>query len=373
MRIGILTLPRHINYGGILQAYALQTVLERMGHNIVVLGCTRPTLFPLWRRLLHYVKRIAKNILGKKCGIFDVQRYARDYPILSQRIQPFIDKYIHEVAVKDLRRLNESDFDAIVVGSDQIWRPKYYRNIENAYLDFTTAWRVKRLAYAASFGTEDWEYTAKQTKRCGRLLHQFDGISVREASGVRLCQENFGVDALHVLDPTMLLDKADYVNLIKDAGISRDGIGNLLCYVLDQKEEISNLISQLSAEKNLIPFFTNVVDERNWRIPVEKRIKLSVEQWLRGFYDAEFVVTDSFHGCVFSILFNKPFVVVANKSRGLSRVESLLGMFGLEQCLYSEEWRCDVINAIDWDSVNAKLEEWRNMSFDFLNLIKQEK
>lgn len=330
MKIGILTLPLHTNYGGILQAYALQTVLERMGHKVVVIDTPNVKSMPSF---LAMGKRIAKRALGKRVEIFLERRHNREYPIISQYTQPFIDKYIHRKEISSLHELRKENFDTIVVGSDQVWRPLYFTslfktNIRNAYLAFAGEWNIKRIAYAASFGTDNWEYTPEQTKTCGELLKLFDAVSVREESGVQLCKEHFGVEAQHVLDPTMLLDKEDYMHLIEAAGTPKSK-GTLLNYILDETPEKRTLMEQIAKNKRLIPFRVNSkVEDRT--APLEERIQPPVEQWLRGFYDAEFVVTDSFHACVFSILFNKSFVVIGNKERGMARFSSLLKLFNIE-------------------------------------------
>lgn len=359
MKIGILTLPLHTNYGGILQAYALQTVLERMGHEVVVIDTPNvkpnPSLFTL-------SKRVVKRLLGKRVGVFSERYHNTTYPIISQYTQPFIDKYIHRKVVNSPEELQESDFDAIVVGSDQIWRPKYYGKIENAYLAFAKGWHIKRIAYAASFGTDEWEYTEEQTKECGELLKKFDTVSVREASGVQLCKEHFGVEAKHVLDPTMLLTKEDYIRLIEAAGTPKSK-GSLLNYILDETPEKCALIEKIAKGKNLKPFRVNSRVEDH-TAPLEERIQPPVEQWLRGFYDAEFVVTDSFHACVFSILFGKPFIVVGNKVRGMARFESLLKMCGLEDRL--------ILNINEYKeqkfirSTNSELEKKCRLSYSIL-------
>lgn len=342
MKIGILTLPLHTNYGGILQAYALQTVMERMGHEVVVLSNKRKYSLPLWRLPLSYTKRLIKKyILGRKdTRIFAEQLQQKEYVTISQYTQKFINTYIHICNVESFKNLKSTDFDAIVVGSDQVWRPKYFTSlfkskIENAFLSFAREWNIKRISYAASFGTEDWEYTAVDTALCGELLKQFDVVTVREDSAVRLCKEKLGVDALHVLDPTMLLSKEDYIKLFDVANTPKSS-GNLLTYILDDTPEKTDVINKISKEKGLIPFRVNS-EAKGPHASVEERIQPPVEAWLRGFYDAEFVVTDSFHACVFSIIFGKPFIVIGNKDRGMARFESLLKMFGLEDCLISSD------------------------------------
>lgn len=367
MRIAILTLPLHTNYGGILQAYALQTVLKRMGHEVCLVEKRRkPITLPLWKTPLVYGKRILKNVSGHSFPIFYEQKVNREEPVVRQHTDKFISRYIKRRIVDDFSEIKESDYDAFVVGSDQIWRPMYFSDrIERAYLDFTEGWNIRRIAYAASFGTDEWEYTPGQTKKCGDLLRHFDAVSVREGSGVGLCREYFGVEAMHVLDPTMFLEKEDYIRLFENAHTPKSN-GTLLNYILDDTPEKTALTDRIAKERGLVPFRVNAKDDIN--LPIENRIAPPVEQWLRGFYDAEFVVTDSFHACVFSILFNKPFLVVGNQKRGLSRFVSLLGMFGLEDRLVTDLSFIPNSKSIGSKSVCMCLDRQRENSMDFLKV-----
>lgn len=126
--------------------------------------------------------------------------------------RPYID------STSSLRKyFKKNRYDAVIVGSDQTWRPKYSPNIYDFYLDFISKdKRIKRIAYASSFGVDDWEYSAEETKKCAKLSKLFDGISVREQSGIDLCKDHLGVDSELALDPTLLLNKDDYVTLIGD-------------------------------------------------------------------------------------------------------------------------------------------------------------
>lgn len=365
MKIAILTLPLHTNYGGILQAYALQTILERVGHEVIVLGKNNHAQLPLWKMPLSYSKRVVKKyVLGNKdVRVFHEQWLNKTFPIISQNTQKFIDKYIHYLTPTSLNSINPKDFDAIVVGSDQIWRPKYYSKIENAYLEFAENWNISRIAYAASFGTDKWEYTRSQTEKCKGLVQKFNAVSVRESAAVNLCKEHFGINALHVLDPTMLLDKNDYINLFETAKTPTSP-GNLLVYILDETAEKTELVNNTAKEKGLVPFRVNSL-VNNHNAPLEKRIQPPIEQWLRGFYDADFVITDSFHACVFSIIFGKPFIAYGNASRGLSRFNSLLKMFSLEDRLTIDS-NIRQLQDIDWNFIEKKLNHLRIESFNFL-------
>lgn len=364
MKIGVLTLPLYTNYGGILQAYALQTALKRMGHEVILINKSPMRKLPLRKIPIIYGKRLIKKyILNKKCRIFEEQYHNKSYPIKCQKTQGFIDKYICKITPKNLCSLNSNDFDAIIVGSDQIWRPKYYNDIENTYLAFTENWNIKRLSYAASFGTDQWEYTPKQTQRCKYLIQKFNAISVRELSAVNLCQQYFGVKAQHVLDPTMLLSKEDYIKLIETAKTPKSP-GDMFAYILDETPEKDELVNKIAKERGLKPFSIKPQIE-NTNTSLEEPLQPSVEQWLRGFYDAKFVVTDSFHACVFSILFNKPFIVYGNESRGLSRFESLLHMFSLEDRLTSNS-NYTTPPDINWSNIEEKLANLREISKKFI-------
>lgn len=372
MRIGILTLPLHTNYGGILQAYALQHALQSMGHEVIVIDEEKNFKFSLKRRIEMYVKGKIKRLLkGKNAIIYSPKYYRQLWEARTKYTGQFISEHIARRVVSHVTEIAETEFDAFVVGSDQIWRARYARpfpGVENAFLQFTEGWRVKRLSYAASFGVDEWEYTESETTNCAKMARLFDAISVREASGTKLCLTHLGVEGKHVVDPTLLLDADTYTQLIK-ADTPRSA-GNLMCYLLDQSTDSSKIVSSIAEAKALKPFSTNTQTE-NQQLSLEERIQPPVEEWLQGFRDAEFVVTDSFHACIFSMLFAKPFVVIGNKSRGMARFESLLQVFGLTDRLVCshEDYlsrRETLLKPIDYEQVSRILDEKRSEALEFL-------
>lgn len=363
MRIGIITLTSHTNYGWILQAYALQTVLTRMGHEVnIIEECPRSTSFI--RYVYRFVKRMVQKVWkNRKLPLF----LEKDLKACSIRPQLFIDENLAIRRIESFSFLTETDYDAYVVGSDQIWRPKYFSsNITNAFLEFSKGWNVKRLAYASSFGTSNWEYSEEQEVACRELIRQFDAVLVRENSGVDLCREHFEIKARHVADPTLLLMAKDYVSLYKKADTLKSA-GTLLTYVLDETPQKHAIVEALAKEKALVPFRINS-PMFDYSKSLDERKQPSLETWLRGFSDAEFVVTDSFHGCVFSIIFHKQFIVIANEKRGLSRIQSLLKKMGLEDRLLSSSWNgCMAeLMKIDYKMVDDTLYRWRNESITLL-------
>lgn len=372
MNILILTQPLHVNYGGLLQTFALQTVLKRMGHKVwtedrkdrssaikVIKQYVKPLLMPLFR--------------GK---YYPTDKESR---IISRHTDAFIHKYIsttHPVYTTDKSTLDCYGFDVYIVGSDQVWRPIYSYGLYNYFLDFTVGKNVKRIAYAASFGTDQWEFTPEQTAVCSELAKQFDAISVREDSGIGLCRKYLNIDAVQMPDPTLLLDKNDYHEIIKNDRPENPHSGGILTYILDDSEIKRSVVQKVSSKLNLNSF--SVMPQAQFKDVgkkgIEKCIYPPVAEWLQGFADADFVVTDSFHGTVFSIIFNKPFIAIANGVRGVSRFISLLKGFKLEdRLIYSEEdfKDCLLNNNIDFTEINIAHNKKRAEALEFLtNALK---
>lgn len=373
MKIGILTHPPLRNYGGILQAYALQVYLERLGHEVWVLNRSRKVRLPLWRQGVGILKRaVLKYVFGKHVALtLGGNRRQIDY--LCKHTRHFVDRYIHLTLLayssEDLaKQVKELGLDVLVVGSDQVWRPRYVASISDFFLGFLPegSW-MKRIAYAASFGVDNWEFTEEQTQRCRTLIKRFDAISVREDSGIKLCKQFLGAEAVLLPDPTLLLMPEDYLSLLKAEKENREP--QLFAYFLDPSPDKQKVADRIAEHKHLNVSSVQIRME-NISLPLPERIIPSVEEWLCGFRDARFVVTDSFHGCVFSILFNKPFVVYGNSERGMARFQSLLGMFGLEDRLVhsSDETTNIKLNVcIDWETVNHILREKRLETEYFFN------
>lgn len=368
MKIAVLTLPFRTNYGQILQGFAMQTILTRLGHEVELLDDP----YYSWKYYFIYpmmcVKRLMRKIIKKDSQI-DV--FIPPHERVKKYTQIFIDKHLHIKKIYKWDAALTKRYDAFVVGSDQVWRPQYFvtnnrPRIDIAFLSFTGDVPVKRIAYAASFGTDECEYSEEQIKTCSLLMKKFNAVSVREDSGVIICKSVFGVNAEHVLDPTFLLSREDYISLIPQDTPKNDG--DLLVYVLDENEQTQEYIKRISKIKGMKPFQVKGKKESPGT-PLAECIHPPVEQWLRGFQDAKFVVTDSFHACVFSILFHKPFICIGNKSRGMSRIESLLTIFNLQNCLIDNlEGFSD--SQIKWDDVDRILNTKRNEAMKFLACVR---
>lgn len=368
MKIGILTLRLGKNFGGVLQAYALQTVLERMGHQVEVMKWKQPEFkgFPMYKAPFIYAKRLFN---GKE--IFREYREQRESRIVFQNLQESVNRLIHytEQTIDNWQSLidycNKARFDVLIVGSDQVWRKSYgdtsffnklfpkktLPNLKTFYLDFVEDLNPKPrcISYAASFGVDYAEYNRKEIETLGSFLRVFDKVSVREESGIGLIRDvyKWRDDVQQVLDPTLLLIKEDYIRLLNIPSTKTEPY--LFYYVLDDSEQKKELLSKLSNQlslpvKSIIPYSKEGKVE-DWGLP-------SVEEWVASFANADSVLTDSFHGMVFSIIFNKPFWVIGNSKRGNARFESLLGQYGLEGRMIAPGGAIDWNKAIDWERVN---------------------
>jgi len=375
MKLGILTLPLHINYGGLLQAFSLQKVLENKGHSVYIIDYPyRETLSDIVITILKNI--IKKYLLGRKdiSSIIPQKPGKREFEMMSRNTSLFIKEHIKTTEkltkIENIHQVLKYHFEAYIVGSDQVWRPMYSPGIYANYLDFLPDDpTVKRIAYAASFGVDHWEYSKKMTGKCKELAQRFNAVSVREDSGIALCKKYLGIDARLVLDPTLLLNKTDYVELIEKDQIPEKK-NSLMVYVLDKNEDNEKIVQNIS--KSLGLEIHSVMPKQSYSRGVENIedcVYPGVTEWLRGFLDAEFVVTDSYHGTLFSIIFNKPFITIGNQARGLSRFLSVLNLFDLEERLilgpddYNEKM---VLEPIDYDKINKKVDKKRTECMEYL-------
>ena len=195
------------------------------------------------------------------------------------------------------------EFDAYIVGSDQVWRWAYNAHIEWMYLSFVKDESVKRIAYAASIGIAYWDYPQDKSIMCATLAQQFNAISVREKDAVSLVKEYLGMPAQYVLDPTLLLNATDYEQLLLLGPVKPDT--SIAVYILDMTENKRLLLDDLQKRLHCKINVIGNPDAQNSSFSYRDRQSPPVEDWLNGIRKADYVLTDSFHGTVFSIIFHK--------------------------------------------------------------------
>ncbi|WP_180072437.1 polysaccharide pyruvyl transferase family protein [Acinetobacter sp. YH12200] len=370
-KIAILTQPLHVNFGGTLQAFALQKTLIGMGHQVETLNYD-------WKKssdLKKILSSLKHKILSNK-SIFpffenELQAIRAEHKkFIKNNIKYSESLYSHQ----DLKNYIESQsFDAVIVGSDQVWRVAYSPRIESFFLDFLSHDnQIKKIAYSASFGIDQWQFNKQKTIEIKRLLKKFQSVSVREKSAVELCQQYLNVEVKHTLDPTLLLEAREYLKLLNPQQKDSRNIGKIFVYVLDRNERKKKIVKSISKKLGKETFYNQpekTVKESFIIKDLNPYIYPPIENWIKSFTEADFIVTDSFHGTVFSIIFNKPFISIVNKERGASRFESLLGILGLVDRMIDEDTIIthDLFeNRIDYNKVNCLLNEWIAYSYNEL-------
>lgn len=351
MRIGIYTQKLENNYGGILQNYALHQVLKSLGH-VPITFDFRPKTNLFWY-FISQCKNFLFILMGKKRTIKKYKKGPKRSVLTEQFIKNNINTSWRMQFITPLVPLLLK-IECAITGSDQVWRPSY-NILSYAYLKFIKRKDIKKIAYAASFGVDTWEYSENDTKKCRQWIKDFTAISVREDSGVILCEKYLGVNAVHVLDPTLLLTKEVYGKLCSNINpICNNPF--LAAYILDMSKEKELLVRRIAQSKGLKCIIFSA----------EKNISITIEQWLSIYRDASYVVTDSFHGTVFSIIFRKSFNTIINESRGASRFESLLSIFNLKNRLITMDRNFFQTDEIIWSNIESILNEWTIKSVDFL-------
>lgn len=367
MKIAIMTQPLGHNYGGIMQAWALQQVIKKLGHDVVTIdrqpddkGPTYKLIRIFYRTLLKMVGKRKAYINFEKQNSF-IQRYTKKFIAEHIEISEKIDD-----SFKLKNNFKKNKYDAVIVGSDQTWRPKYSPNIKNFFLDFLEGFNLKRIAYASSFGVDEWEFSTIETKVCAELVKKFNAISVREKSAVELCHKYFNVNAQHVLDPTLLLVRLDYENLI---GPERLNIKNqgIFTYFLDNNTKKINLAEKLKYLTGEFVYSCQAKHNLNNKISecIDDYVMPDPKDWIAGFANSKYILTDSFHGMVFSIIFNKPFIAIINKNRGASRFESLASILKIEHHVVDESFDGS------FDFLTNKEINYEEINFNIINLQKK--
>lgn len=376
-KIGVLTYWSSVdNYGQILQCYALQNYLNKNGCDTFLIKFKPTTDYSLPYRVLKKlsIKRIvekAKRILTRdSLKLYD--NIKSDNAQLDCGFDKFRECYINSTekiytSIKELRK-EPPACDVYICGSDQIWYESYYnRNVGGWFLQFGEA---KRVSYAPSIGRK---VTDKRELRIMKsYLCSFDAISVREESAKYLLNTMGIPEAQVVVDPTLLLNKDDYLEIAEDYKNKEEPY--VLIYILNikDKSEIDWDSIEKFLEKNNLK--ARVVMSSGYYpvqelIPNHKNERLSVNQWIDAINNAEYVITTSFHGTVFSVLMNKKFVVFPLRDfKGANdRISTLLNKCNLEKRIVEQFSEEIISQEIDWNTVNEKLEQYKKASFEFIN------
>lgn len=341
--VAILGLWMSNNYGGLLTSYALYKVVLKLGKSAVLLD----------------------------------HQYSYPYLNDTNAFGRFLrSEHPARAAVPTLRSLRATTegIHTLLVGSDQVWHPvcgyEHY-----FFLDFAQA-SHRKIAYASSFGNSSHMYHGEYLQRSKAYLQRFDAISVREDSGLKLLHDTFGIDdATHLLDPVFLCDEEFWEELSEKEEVRLPREPYLLSYILNPTEEKQTAIAA-TAEQRGLRHIIYIFDAGLTCPPLLKHDKISIQclqgvsvyQWLSLIKNASHVITDSFHGCCFAVIFKKQFHAIGNTWRGLDRFLSLVRMLDIPEVLTSEDNpEFKSTSLIDYTKLGLKLRELRRVSVDWLS------
>lgn len=344
MKVVLLTIWHVENYGAELQTYATVKALKQLNFDVEVIDfrLSDETKMSFLGRIASYVQMVSPLKLKFK-------KFWEKYIPSSQRYRTGSD-LIENPPVADI----------YMVGSDQVWNPDITQiRAKNYFLNFGSL-DIKRISYASSFGVSEWKHVNLYDD-VKSLLENFDYVTCREESGVELLKRQFGIEAINVVDPTLLF--TSYPEFVK----SPKEKNNLVFYPLSEDSELEILSQKVAAILDLNLINNNKVTKLFGRTEWNRN---SVEEWVKNIAESKFVITRSFHGLIFSLLHNKQFALLKIRNGRNSRVENLLRKVGLEDRIYDtpeallsdEPWK----RKIDYSVVNPRVANLREESWDVL-------
>ena len=359
MKIGIITFHRALNYGALLQAFALRYSLEKLGADANLLDYRNDTIeeayvYPSFFQRKSIKDKLKYIIQGKneKKRRFKFEAFRNKYLNLSDKI------YTHGDLVNA-----EGAYDKFITGSDQVWNYGAHNFDKSFFLDFVTD-KSKKYSYAASFGFSS--LPAEYTDEYRNLLTDFACCSTRESHGSNILDQ-LGVDQRRIdIDPSMLLTKEEWKEQlnITDNNSSK----YIFVYSFELTDTLCAFINQLAAKTGCYVLLSAKPIFNPFTCKLKALKAADPIDFVRAIANAEYVVTNSFHGTAFSIIFNKKFYVELLKTGAKvnSRLENVLHTFSLENRLINSE---NISDEVDWEAVNSKMNSLRNISIDYLKEI----
>lgn len=362
-KIDIITLHRTVNYGSVLQAYATQQVLMKMGYDVEIID-----YYPERLHMNGMLKRIKnKSKYFKKS--FVLRNIARlvIFPSYLKRFFVF-KKFVKEnLKLTPITYMTEQDLeknipiaDVYCTGSDQVWNVGWNEKIDYPFFLKFVPDNKKCIAYSASFGKsklEDWE--KNETKE---LLQKYKYIAMREKSGVEILTELGINNGIQVLDPTLLLDKNDWKDLISS---KYEGKKYIFMYNINHNKKLDEYARRLAKKKNLKLIYVSY-NYHDCLKPGRLKCNTKAENFLSLIANAEYVLTDSFHCTAYSINFNKN-LLVAYPEKFSTRLASIVELTGLNNRVIDDYNNLEICERkIDYERANKILETERKKSLEYL-------
>lgn len=364
MKIYVITLQRAVNYGSVLQALATQIKLEELGQDVTLLNYypERYTDKGKLKRLKGRTKRLNNPVFLLAAQLLIKPSYMKKNFVFDG----FIKRYIHQSDIEFATSKEAigkfDDADAYCTGSDQTWNIHWNEGVDKTlFLDFVPKGKLV-FSYSASIGLS--ELPIKELEEMRPLLEKYEYISMREDSGVEIMNKLGRKDAIQTLDPTLLLTAEEWNKYTDDYCAGQDYV---LTYNLHHDPMIDSYAIQLSEKYGCKIFNLSY----NWH-DIFRHGSLKwcpkVERFLGLIKHARFVIADSFHATVFSILFHKKFVSITPDVAS-SRISSLLATLGITERMVHRIELSDIEKDINYVEVDKLLNDERKESMNYLNKV----
>lgn len=314
-KIGVIGLPHSQNVGNNLLKYAMFVKLSELGFDPYIIGAKFSN---------------------------------HNFSFISRAVKLRVIK-------RTFKEINKNDYDILMVNSDQTWRFLRPSSYDMALLKFAYKWDIPKFVYGASLGTVKWEISKKDIKVAKILLKNFTGISVREIGSINTIKKNLGFNALLVLDPTLLIHKKYYLNLIKNYknDITIDN-NYIFIYTVTNSFKIKQFIKTISSKYKI--YVINIY------------VKNQILKFIYGISNCKGVITDSYHGTIFSLIFNKPFISFIYDSRGEARFITLKKIFNIGNRLFHEDSIPDI--SLLESPLNLNLTKFNSLKTQSINFLK---
>lgn len=354
MKIGIITFHCSYNYGSALQTYALKSFLENNGYKVSIINFIYKLDFENYKlfRTKQYIKRPYKFF-------FDIIFYNKN-KIRKNNFELFAKQYFNLTKkiyynYKNMKELN-NEFDIFICGSDQIWNLDCTKGVEPAYfLKFVDKDKLK-IAYAPSLA--HIKFAKNYDEDLKKAINDLDYISIREESTLPLIQSLTEKKVNVVLDPTLLLDREDYELIVNQEKQDNEYI---FVYMLEYSAELVKYCNEFSDKRKIKIIY--ITKSKISRIKGKNVFGIGPDKFLRYIRDAKYIITNSFHATVFSVIFNKKFVTFTTKYSS-SRMGDLLNKLGIPERIYNENF--DIDKDIDYDVVQKRLIDMKKFSLEYL-------
>ena len=345
--VAVLNFARYTNYGGILTAWSVHNAVKRLGYYV---------------KTIDFVCDAIQNIRKKNNFLHNGQ------PLIANAFKKYFDWTDECHNYFDLKNLNNKA-NTFIIGSDQVWRHggehlwlwhtlKHHRH-RGIYFGSFANNSKKLISYAASFGVDKFEGNNIITELTRHHIKRFDNISVRERTGIDICKNTFGVEATQTLEPVFLNTPEDWQLLIDDSTAQLPKQKYIAYYILDKNQKKEQLLKEVCADLNM-----EAIDLSN-------DLTRPVNDFLKYLANAEFVVTDSFHGCCFATIFKRKFIGIINSQRGATRFE-LFQKFGLSHRIISQPTaytanKSALLKEIDFSKAYQVIEKEKEFSLNWLS------